>query len=125
MITINHQKLRMVGLGDLWSKQMRPEDVLFKRRLTEKIPVIVLSHNPDGNRSLAHYQWDLVLCGHTHGGQLRIPLIGAPFAPVKDDRYVEGLHNLNGRWIHVTRGVGNVHGIRINCRPQISLIEFV
>jgi uncharacterized protein len=64
-----------------------------------------------------------MVCGHTHGGQIRLPLLGTPFAPVIDMRYVEGLHPWNDRQIYITRGVGNLHGLRFNCPPQVSLLE--
>ena len=60
-----------------------------------------------------------------HGGQLRLPIIGTPFAPVRDKRFVEGLHRWEERWIHITRGVGNLHGVRINCPPEVSLLTLV
>ena len=65
-----------------------------------------------------------MLCGHTHGGQFKVPFLNfTPFAPVSDHSMVEGLHSWKGRQIHVTRGVGNLWGIRLNCRPEISLLE--
>jgi hypothetical protein len=85
--------------------------------------VLLLAHNPDSKEEVANRPWDLMLSGHTHGGQLRIPAVGAPFAPVRDHRYVAGLLPWRDRWIHVTRGVGNLHGLRLNCRPEISLLS--
>jgi hypothetical protein len=64
-----------------------------------------------------------MLCGHTHGGQVRLPLIGALYVPVDDRRYIEGLRPYRDRQIYVTRGVGNLLGIRFNCRPWVSVIE--
>jgi uncharacterized protein len=81
-----------------------------------------LSHNPDTKEQLKAYDWDVAFCGHTHGGQFRLPLIGTPFAPVKDKRFVQGLHFWEGRQIYITKGVGNLFGVRFNCRPEISLI---
>ncbi len=69
------------------------------------------------------YPWDLMLCGHTHGGQLSLPVIGTPFAPVRDKKYVAGLHKWNNKQIHITRGVGNVLGLRFNCPPEVSVLE--
>ena len=46
-----------------------------------------------------------------------------PFAPVRDHSMVEGLHSWRGRQIHITRGVGNLWGLRFNCRPEVSLLE--
>jgi predicted MPP superfamily phosphohydrolase len=67
----------------------------------------------------------LLLCGHTHGGQIRLPFVGTPFAPVRDKRFVEGLHQWDGRWMYITRGVGNLHGVRFNCPPEVSLLTLV
>ena len=86
---------------------------------------IVLSHNPDTKDFLGFYPWDLLLCGHTHGGQVVLPLLGAPFAPVRDKRFLAGLYRWDNRWIHITRGVGNVHGLRFNCPPEVSLITLI
>jgi predicted MPP superfamily phosphohydrolase len=84
---------------------------------------VLLSHNPDVKEEVAPRHWQLMLSGHTHGGQLRVPWLGAtPFAPVRDKRFVAGLHRWNDRWIHVTKGVGNVYGMRINCPPEISFL---
>jgi len=52
--------------------------------------VVVLSHNPDTKDLLQSYAWDLLACGHTHGGQFYLPFIGTPFAPVQDKRFVKG-----------------------------------
>ncbi len=109
----------LVGLGDLWSGEMRPQQA-FPPRSSKR--VVLLSHNPDTKDLLPDYGWDLMLSGHTHGGQLSLPYFGTPFAPVRDHRYVEGLKEWNGRQIHVTTGVGNLHGVRFNCRPEVSLL---
>lgn len=124
-VVIHNQELHLIGLGDLWAQEMHPQKVFSETKIESHAPIIVLSHNPDTKDILAVYDWDLMLSGHTHGGQLRIPLIGAPYSPVRDKRYLEGLHNCNGKWIHITKGVGNVYGVRLNCRPQVSLIDLV
>ena len=64
-----------------------------------------------------------MLSGHTHGGQLSLPVIGTPFAPVRDKRFVHGLHSWNNRRLHITSGVGALHHMRFNCRPEVSLLE--
>ena len=93
-----------------------PDDVAVK---------VLLAHQPRTAAAAVDAGFDLQLSGHTHGGQCRIPFIGTPFAPVRDKRFVEGLHRWEERWIHVTRGVGNLHGVRFNCRPEVSLLELV
>jgi uncharacterized protein len=130
-LTVRGVPLRLVGTGDLWSGECQPqmafacagEDPAGLAQ-QESALTILLSHNPDSKDKMTDYPWDLMLAGHTHGGQLRIPLTGdTPFAPVHDMRFVEGLHRWQDRWLYITRGVGNLHGMRFNCRPQISLLE--
>lgn len=122
-ILVKGQKLTLAGLGNDWAEECQPETVLSLAR-PEQLPTLVLSHNPDSKALLAKYDWDLMLCGHAHGGQLIVPLIGwTPFAPIRDKRYAHGLNAWEKRWIHTTRGVGNLHGLRCNCPPEISLLE--
>ena len=113
--------LTVVGLGDLWAGDLQPS-IAFPSSSSADTTTLVLSHNPDTKEQLKPYSWDLMLCGHTHGGQVRLPFIGAPILPVKDKRFVEGLYQWDARWIHITRGVGNLYGVRFNCRPEINLL---
>ncbi|MCX7721500.1 MAG: phosphodiesterase YaeI [Verrucomicrobiae bacterium] len=122
-VRLDGWQLTVTGLGDYWAGELQPE-VAFRGADPESAR-LVLVHNPDSIEELRRYGWDLMLCGHTHGGQLRLPVLGTPFAPVKDHRLVDGLHNCDGRWVHITRGVGNLLGIRINCPPEVSLITLV
>jgi len=122
-LNIKGREFLLVGLGDLWLNQCVPHQAFPDN--DEHLPRLVLSHNPDSKELLGKYRWNLMVCGHTHGGQLRLPLIGTPLAPVKDMRYVAGLNEWRGRWIYTTRGIGNLHGTRINCRPEVTLLELV
>jgi predicted MPP superfamily phosphohydrolase len=121
-IRIEGTTVHLIGLGDLWAGEFSPATAFAVGRTEKVSPILVLSHNPDTKEQLKAYEWDVVFCGHTHGGQLRLPLIGTPFAPVNDMRFVKGLHSWEGRWIYVTKGVGNLHGVRFNCRPEVSAI---
>ncbi|HET7537847.1 MAG TPA: phosphodiesterase YaeI, partial [Candidatus Didemnitutus sp.] len=122
-LAVAGQSIQLFGAGDLWARDCHPERAFAE--LPERMGAwrLVLSHNPDAKDLFIHHDWDLMFCGHTHGGQLRLPLLGAPLAPVVDKRFVEGLHRWENRWLHVTRGVGNLHGLRFNCRPQVSLLD--
>lgn len=112
----------LIGLGDLWSGDCQPHLAFAKVPPPENALRLVLNHNPDAKERLRTFAWDLMLAGHTHGGQLRLPFFGTPFAPVVDKRFVEGLHRWENRWLHISRGVGNLHGLRFNCRPEITLL---
>jgi predicted MPP superfamily phosphohydrolase len=121
-LTLNQRRVRLVGVGDLWAGDVDAAKAFSATQQASNDTVLVLSHNPDSKSELSEYSWDLMLCGHTHGGQLWIPFLGAPFAPVRDRRFVKGLRRWNDRWIHVTRGVGSLHGMRLNCPPEVSLV---
>ena len=116
-------KLNLAGFGDLWAGMCHPQQAFAGANLDADAPIIALSHNPDTKELLREYDWHLMLCGHTHGGQFSLPLIGQPFAPVRDRRFVMGLHRWDNRWIFITKGVGNLHGLRFNCRPEVSLLH--
>ncbi len=122
VVRIKEQELLLIGLGDLWANEFNPAKAFGGEHASLDLPRIMLSHNPDTKDLLVQNDWDLMLSGHTHGGQIELPFIGTPFAPVHDRRFVKGLHTWNGRLIHVSKGVGSVYGIRINCRPEVSLI---
>ncbi len=123
--TIRDQPVYVAGLGDLWSRDCLPETVLKKQRQSSEI-IFLLSHNPDSKSLLKPYDWDVMFCGHTHGGQLVIPVLGSrPFLPVQDKSFPEGLLSWGNRHVHITRGIGNLHGLRFNCRPEISILNVV
>ena len=112
--------LTVVGVGDLWSGEVVARRAFDGVR--GKGPIVLLAHNPDTKDTLGSYEWDLMLSGHTHGGQIIVPLEGSRYAPVVDKRYVAGLKPWGTRQIHVTRGVGNVGGVRFRCRPEVSTL---
>ncbi len=120
-LRIGSREIQFVGVGDVWADNIEPGKAFL--RASAKLPTVLLSHNPDSKDEVANHYWQLMLSGHTHGGQLRVPWLGAtPFAPVRDQRFVEGLHGWNDRWIHTTKGVGSVYGVRINCPPEVSFL---
>ena len=89
----------------------------------DEVPTLLLAHNPDTKDVAWPFAWDAMLSGHTHGGQVVLPWIGPPFVPVEDRRFIAGLHSWRDRWIYTTRGVGNILGVRVNCRPEVTLLE--
>lgn len=123
-ITIGSQEIELIGLEDLWSDKLDAE-AAFQTVTEPRKPRIVLSHNPDSKAWLAEKEWDLMLSGHTHGGQVVIPFLGAPVVPIQDKAFTAGLNRWNDKWIYTTRGVGNLHGFRFNCPPEVSIIDLV
>ncbi|MHC1684003.1 MAG: metallophosphoesterase [Clostridiaceae bacterium] len=88
--------------------------------------IILLSHNPDYAEDIKTDKIDLVLSGHTHGGQGTIFGLWAPFIPSKyGQKYRTGIVNLQHTKVLVSNGLGNVEGwvpIRFFARPQINII---
>jgi predicted MPP superfamily phosphohydrolase len=90
-------------------------------------PVILMAHEPDyADTVLEHprgHLVDVILAGHTHGGQIRLPFLGPIVLPPMGRKYPEGLFHLNNLQLYVNRGIGAV-GIpfRLNCPPEITLI---
>jgi predicted MPP superfamily phosphohydrolase len=89
-------------------------------------PVLLMSHGPDyADTLLAHPRGQLVdfmIAGHSHGGQIRLPIVGALCLPLGGQKYVEGLFRLQHLQLYVNRGIGAV-GVpfRLNCPPEITL----
>lgn len=125
-VVVGGRRFTIAGLGDYWSDDCLPEKVLDLKRHNQqqRDPVLVLSHNPDSKQQCLAYDWDLMCCGHTHGGQFVLPFLGwRPFLPVQDTSCAEGVWTQGDQHVHVTRGIGNLHGMRFNCRPEISILQ--
>ena len=90
------------------------EDVRFR---------LLLSHSPDQFGWARKHGIELMLAGHTHGGQGRLPLAGPILSPsFHGSRYASGDFFRAPTTMHVTRGLSGVHLLRINCRPELSII---
>ena len=82
---------------------------------------ILLSHTPDQMEWARRWDFDLMLAGHTHGGQVRLPLVGPLFVPSRIEvRYSAGVFHVPPMVMHVTRGVSGKTPLRINCPPEIA-----
>lgn len=87
---------------------------------------LVLTHSPDLVDDPRIGEVGLVLAGHTHGGQIRLPGVGALFAPCRRVKErASGLVHANGTTMYVTRGAGEGLPVRINCPREIALITLL
>ena len=86
---------------------------------------IFLTHYPANVKKLGDRKFDLVLAGHSHGGQVRLPLIGSIIVPYYVDEYDLGLFQTPAGPLYVNPGIGYIghFDLRFNCRPQITVIE--
>ena len=84
-------------------------------------PCLGVSHHPDIIDRLSGRRLDLLVCGHTHGGQIRLPFFGAIVVPSRhEDEYAAGFHRDGGVLMYVSRGIGAVPPLRILCRPEVA-----
>jgi predicted MPP superfamily phosphohydrolase len=92
-----------------------------------RAPVLLMVHEPDfADKVVLHPRFpmiDLMLSGHTHGGQVRLPLAGPLVLPPMGRKYVEGLFHFGHMQLYVNRGLGTVgFPMRLNCPPEITHI---
>ena len=118
-LVLDSQRCWLVGLGDLWAAECRP-DLAFAGVTADEV-TIVLSHNPDSVEKLAGFDASAVLSGHTHGGQVRLPFLGPPILPIKNRQYSAGMFELADTTLYVNRGLGRLGRLRFNCRPEITV----
>ncbi|HWE61119.1 MAG TPA: metallophosphoesterase [Chloroflexota bacterium] len=87
---------------------------------------LLLAHSPDIVLRLGAYRPSVILAGHTHGGQIRLPLVGALLTESHIPRRLAmGLHTYHGAQLFVSRGIGySGLDIRIGCPPEVAVLTF-
>lgn len=116
-------KLTLVGTADPQSGRFDARAAFAGVEEESGGAVVLLAHNPDTKDETVGRPWHLMLSGHTHGGQVVLPLVGPPYVPVRDRRFLAGLYRWRGRRLYISRGVGNLLGIRMNCRPEVTVLR--
>ena len=121
---LGNAEVKLVGLGDLREGDFFPDRCMSPRELGEEsvMPTIVLSHNPKGRELLGGYHWNLMLSGHTHGGQIKLPFFSTPLLTSEGETMYSGFHPYEDKQVFVTRGIGYIGPGRFNCPPEINLI---
>ncbi len=139
ILKINGKELYMMGIDDTQSSGARMDEVLkYYGAMDEYLknnepafntaPKVLLCHKPYGFDTLAAKEIDLVLSGHTHGGQvvpIKFGTFNLSFAATVS-KYIEGIYKIGKSNMYVSRGIGSVGlPIRINCPPEITKITLV
>lgn len=131
-MTKNDETIQIVGLDDpdFTDRDSSIQESMLERKLEEMELTgefcILLSHRPEVFNAYVAENIDLVLCGHAHGGQFRIPGVGGLVAPNQGllPKYDAGEYSENNTTMIVSRGIGNsVIPVRINNRPEIVVVE--
>ncbi len=122
-VSKDDETIQFVGLDD---PNFRDSDFLIQENTGEYR--VLLSHRPEAFNIYVSGDVDLVLSGHAHGGQFRLPFIGGIIAPNQGlfPKYDAGKYSESNTTLIVSRGVGNsIIPIRFNNRPEIVIVELI
>lgn len=118
-IDIHGQKISLAGHEKPWFG----EEPVFDS-VSSNMFRLALAHSPDAIDWAQSQAIDLLLAGHTHGGQVRFPLIGPIVAPSwYGSQFASGVFFRKPTLMHVSRGLAGVHPLRFRCQPEIALLE--
>ena len=120
-VNARNRSLWLVGLADLWTRPQKINETI--EQVPQGEPIIALAHNPDIFPKLPSHV-PLLLAGHTHGGQVRFPIIGSVVESTRlGDRYSRGHIFENNRHLFVTTGIGtSILPVRFGVIPEIVLL---
>ena len=113
--------LVIAGLDEMFDGQPNLTQTLDG--VSAESPVILLMHQPDyADHACRDPRVKVQLSGHTHGGQIRPPLIQPLYLPYYGRKYVIGLHKVGEMWLKINRGIGLAYfgPARFRCRPEIT-----
>jgi predicted MPP superfamily phosphohydrolase len=123
VLDVDGARFCVAGVDDLSSGQ---PDLGVLPPPEERDFTLLLAHDPDQAERVRRVcdRVDLIVSGHTHGGQVRLPFVGALRNPAQhDDLYEEGLRRRPWTQVYTSRGVGTVHiPVRFLCRPEVAML---
>ncbi len=125
ILTAGKDSIRLCGILDPAFADTDPADAMAEVHDPERFSLL-LSHRPELFDAYTQQGFDLVLSGHAHGGQFRLPFVGGLYAPNQGflPEYDSGLYQSDSTSMIVSRGIGNsLFPLRIGNRPEIILIE--
>lgn len=131
LLTQDNQSIQLIGLDDLkylcitQNRDRKLPDLRLKDFNLNELYSIVLLHSPNNIKTISQYKPDLVLSGHTHGGQFRFPYFGALYAPGQGlfPKYDRGYYKINTTELIINSGIGFSRiPLRINCPAEINTI---
>jgi predicted MPP superfamily phosphohydrolase len=128
-VKIGKGELYLVGISFIDRKRDREILPKLMKQIPENACTILLYHTPDMAKVASKEKVDLYLAGHTHGGQIRLPLFGAIVtASVYWKKYEQGLYTINETKLYVSRGIGmegkGAPRARFLCPPEIVVVDF-
>lgn len=117
-------RIWIAGIDDIL--EGRPDIEAMLHGVPPSETVVSLVHEPDFADMIAAYPVDLQLSGHSHGGQIWLPVIGAPWLPDLAEKYPRGLRQIRGLMLYTNMGLGTIRvPVRFHCPPEITLITLM
>jgi len=117
-----HHSIHLAGIDSAWGGRPSP-GAAFESRRGDLVSIVAV-HEPDYIRELLpRFPVTLQLSGHSHGGQVRLPVLGPLILPPMGEIYDMGLYRVGNAQIYTTRGIGTIHvNARFNCPPEVTAI---
>lgn len=123
LITVDDQPVLLAGNEMPWFGPAPAVPSRDELEHSQEVFRILLSHSPDQLTWARSNEFDLMLAGHTHGGQVRFPIIGPVVAPSRFGvSFASGVFHEPPTLLHVSRGISGLDPIRINCPPELTRI---
>jgi len=117
----NGGRFWLAGVGDALLKTADLHSAL--QPVPPDEAVILMAHEPDYADYVARYPVDLQLSGHSHGGQIRLPLAPPLYLPPLARKYISGMHRIGELILYTNIGLGTITiPVRLNCPPEVTLI---
>jgi predicted MPP superfamily phosphohydrolase len=118
------ERIWIGGCGDYMEDQIGLDHAF--RNVPPEDCKIALAHNPDTADTFFKTRVDLMICGHTHGGQVKIPFWGTPILPVHNKSYSSGLVSTSKTRVFISKGLGwAILPVRFNCLPEIAVLKLL
>lgn len=118
-IGVENQRINLVGLGDLTAGHCDPLQAF--QHWDQRLPGVVLVHNPNAFPLLLSQPGDLLLSGHTHGGQVNLPFFSSRLVYLSSPLFKSGFHSLSlFKKAYITRGIGSCYPFRWFTPPEIT-----
>lgn len=113
-----NESIKLIGLADSLESKINYD--LLNKENNEY--TFVLVHEPDEFDKISEYKFDVMLSGHSHNGQIRLPFIGKIYTPIGSKDYFDSYYNINNKEIFISNGIGTSSlPFRFMSRPSINL----
>ena len=121
LIKRGNESIAITGLEDMLHGKPDPQAAI--KHIPKGTFTVLLMHEPDYADTAEAFPFNLQLSGHSHGGQIRLPLLGALFTPYGSQKYITGLYYTAKKMpVYVNRGFGETYmPFRLLCRPELTV----